>query len=92
MIVKDEFSKGSIPLGKVTQIQRHEHKKKFIFEVHTSIEGRVFYILAETEAIMKEWMDAITVVWTLHTMKYACALVSRPDKATFQTQKGVWLM
>jgi len=68
--MKDEFSKGSIPLGKVTQIQRHEHKKKFIFEIHTQIEGRVFYIMAETEALMKDWMDAITAVWTLHMMKY----------------------
>ena len=69
--VKDEFSKGSIPLGKVTQIQRHEHKKKFIFEIHTTVEGRVFYILAESEAVMKDWMDAITTTWMLHTMKYA---------------------
>jgi hypothetical protein len=66
---KDEFSKGSIPLGKVTQIQRHEHKKKFIFEIHTTVEGRVFYILAESEAVMKDWMDAITTTWMLHTMK-----------------------
>jgi hypothetical protein len=54
----------------VTAVQKHEHKKKFIFEIHTSVEGRVFYIMAETEALLKEWMDAVTSMWTLHMMKY----------------------
>lgn len=58
----------------MTLIQRHEHKKKFIFEVHTSIEGRVFYIMAESEAVMKDWMEAIMTVWTLHMMKYVCCV------------------
>lgn len=67
--MKDEFSKGSIPLGKVTAIQRHEHKKKFIFEIVTTVEGRIFYILCDSEASMKDWMDAIITTWTLHIMK-----------------------
>lgn len=76
--MKDEFSKGSIPLGKVTAIQRHEHKKKFIFEIVTTVEGRIFYILCDSEAVMKDWMDAIITTWTLHIMKYAPIDLSMP--------------
>lgn len=64
------MSKGTIPLGKVVKIQIQEHKKKFIFEMHTSVEGRVYYIQADTEAVLKDWVDAITNTWLLHSMKY----------------------
>ena len=71
-------------MGKVTQIQRHEHKKKFIFEVHTNVEGRVYLIAAESEALMKEWMDAVTIAWTLHVSKYVKSPVPRgPNSEIF---------
>lgn len=49
-----------------------------MFEIHTSIEGRIFLIAAETEALMKDWMEAVTITWTLHMTKYVTSLAMGP--------------
>lgn len=39
-------------------------------EIHTSIEGRVFLVAADTEELLNSWMDAINTTWSLHMLKY----------------------
>lgn len=65
-------SKGTILLSKVMKVQVASalaaQKRKFVFEVITS--ERSFPIQAESEAEMKEWMDAINTVNALHAVRF----------------------
>eukprot|EP01122_Echinamoeba_exundans_P010368 TRINITY_DN3871_c0_g1_i1.p1 TRINITY_DN3871_c0_g1~~TRINITY_DN3871_c0_g1_i1.p1 ORF type:complete len:622 (+),score=140.15 TRINITY_DN3871_c0_g1_i1:65-1930(+) len=68
---KDMESKGTILLSKVMKVQvasaAAAQKRKFVFEVITS--ERSYPIQADSEAEMKEWMDAINTINTLHSLR-----------------------
>lgn len=71
VFLKQEMSNGSILLSKILNISIVPNKKKCIFQIETNLEdNRIYFIKAESEEVLKSWVEVITLLWNLHGLKY----------------------